>query len=962
MANLGTKGNPILITSAEELDAVRNQPNACYRLTTDINLAVTPFNKGKGWQPIKNFAGDFDGDGHVVKNMVINDNALESAGLFGELAKGAQVYDLGIVRASINASDKAGILAGSVIGDNVGIKRCFTNGEVNAEYRLGGIVGGIAFVNNVWIDSCHSSATLTVGAEYSGGIVGSMTAVEGKAKSGIKECYYNGKLKGGNLITVGPLYGKIENISIDGCYYDKEKNLHKCEDEGVVGLTSAEMTKKENMPAFQYTYFMDKKKWRFLEGNAPKLWHEDEERIFLHFDDAFHIFDKDSNAWKSIGSAKQSTLSEIEMGMKTLDDIPIVKFKELEKHGVVDVYCFIEDMDEGFMTKRQVLALFDVERTEQNVELKVLTKKESGDFDPAKRAIRIFADTKLTKNNEKVAISFEKEKPVEADNLSGKKNSINSKALLIESDEKHGADTKPQELSVQQVNTIAEQLPDKPYIGFSNPHRELQAYGVKHADYEGLNLEIMSEKEKLASATNLAEKAGLINEKSLVLDTDERAEAVLTDGQMSYAFSAATATRDRAMSMEMKSVTKSRYMLSVSNGSKWLTYNAETNTWAEEKLNNIHSAGITKEQMADPAIWKNFPSTYKSKIKTAVGIRTESFGSKHTITDMEINFQENQGPTVEDDNVTVLGDSVVFTGRLNDLEGDEVEYQVVTQQFGEKDWRQITPAPIGWFKRPNGYEFKHVYELSDFRSGDNTLRIFTKDARGMVYHKDYQLIIVSGEPIVKVESHNEFYAKATVDHSLGKKVRFQVLINNKQVTPRRGYTDWKVPPFDFEYSWNSDDLEYGLPNKISIIAVDELGTKTQADFTVEGGYKSLLFRDENDMYYSTDKGSILQQLDFGTVIGGQLMEPHIVYLENRTGLELENVTVYVDMAQQEPNLKLKLSEVNAPFASNDSFTYTGTMKHGDVKAFYARIEADIDTKSVKDKVFNIYAKGDPVIA
>ena len=78
---------------------------------------------------------------------------------------------------------------------------------------------------------------------------------------------------------------------------------------------------------------------------------------------------------------------------------------------------------------------------------------------------------------------------------------------------------------------------------------------------------------------------------------------------------------------------------------------------------------------------------------------------------------------------------------------------------------------------------------------------------------------------------------------------------------------------------------------------------------------------------------------------------------------LASVTVFIDPAQMDEHIKIQVSETGAnnDFVSADSFTYQGIMKHNDTKVFYVRAEADNLIKAVQDKVYNIYAKGDPVL-
>jgi len=50
----GTAGDPYIITTASQLDAMRNYSDDVYyfKLGADIDLDVAPYNTGEGWVPI----------------------------------------------------------------------------------------------------------------------------------------------------------------------------------------------------------------------------------------------------------------------------------------------------------------------------------------------------------------------------------------------------------------------------------------------------------------------------------------------------------------------------------------------------------------------------------------------------------------------------------------------------------------------------------------------------------------------------------------------------------------------------------------------------------------------------------------------------------------------------------------------------------------------------------------------
>jgi len=83
----GTPSNPYIITTAAELDAVRNDLTANYKLGNNIDLTayLSPAGAGyaqwgdDGWAPLGSyyfpgtpFSGSFDGDGYAITGLWIN--------------------------------------------------------------------------------------------------------------------------------------------------------------------------------------------------------------------------------------------------------------------------------------------------------------------------------------------------------------------------------------------------------------------------------------------------------------------------------------------------------------------------------------------------------------------------------------------------------------------------------------------------------------------------------------------------------------------------------------------------------------------------------------------------------------------------------------------------------------------------------------------------------------------------
>ena len=185
----GTAANPYQIATADDLKAFRDKVNngstgACAVLTADITL-----DKSETWTPIgstrNKYAGTFDGDGHTISGINVNESGSTDAGLFGDTAQSNTspvIKNLTIADSSfVTASGYAGAFAGW---------------------------GGGVFEN------CHTEANVTVqGKKYAGGIIGSYKGTGITAELSMIQCSNRATVKevGGFGGFAGGLIGQAEH-------------------------------------------------------------------------------------------------------------------------------------------------------------------------------------------------------------------------------------------------------------------------------------------------------------------------------------------------------------------------------------------------------------------------------------------------------------------------------------------------------------------------------------------------------------------------------------------------------------------------------------------------------------------------------------------------------------------------------------------------------------------------------
>ena len=209
----GTKASPYLVTNAEQLQGMRDNLSAHYRLANTIDLNGVDFKPvGRLDQPFTgSFSCELNSDQtpkYIIKNLHItvaetpysaeNKNKWE-AGLFGAV-KGAVISGIYVLDANIINEN---------LGDNTGAVQYGDYKPGMGEMSAGILIG---FATNTTITNCASSGTVGGRASYCGGLIGSMTG------GTVKNSYSTANVETLGKWSVGGLIGKVSNSNVISCY------------------------------------------------------------------------------------------------------------------------------------------------------------------------------------------------------------------------------------------------------------------------------------------------------------------------------------------------------------------------------------------------------------------------------------------------------------------------------------------------------------------------------------------------------------------------------------------------------------------------------------------------------------------------------------------------------------------------------------------------------------------------
>ncbi|MEN6309824.1 MAG: GLUG motif-containing protein [Anaerohalosphaeraceae bacterium] len=208
----GTEADPYQIANKQDLlnmAAAIEDYDKHFILAADIDLAGQTFTTAviardtdaSDWNfQGASFRGTFDGRGHSIMNLTINNYNGDFVGLFGDNV--GTIKNLTLKNTMVRGDWYAGLLAGCNTGF---ISNCFVGGSIDADERMGGITA----VNYGLIERCHANCTI-YGTDTCGVAIG-------QNYGQVYRCSAEGSVEG--IWIIGGLIGaNLDQGSISNCY------------------------------------------------------------------------------------------------------------------------------------------------------------------------------------------------------------------------------------------------------------------------------------------------------------------------------------------------------------------------------------------------------------------------------------------------------------------------------------------------------------------------------------------------------------------------------------------------------------------------------------------------------------------------------------------------------------------------------------------------------------------------
>lgn len=180
----GTANNPYLISNISELQAIEDDLDSYYKLSSNISASQTAhWNNGKGFDPIggpnSQFNGKFDGAGHTISGLTITrPNGHYNVALFSGVSyysyndPPGTIANVSLTDVNIVGNQEASTVSttGALVGeslDDTTIRNVSVDGYVNGTDSVGGLVGE----NNGEIQTASANTAVNA-TKAAGGLVG----------------------------------------------------------------------------------------------------------------------------------------------------------------------------------------------------------------------------------------------------------------------------------------------------------------------------------------------------------------------------------------------------------------------------------------------------------------------------------------------------------------------------------------------------------------------------------------------------------------------------------------------------------------------------------------------------------------------------------------------------------------------------------------------------------------------
>ncbi|MCG8530865.1 MAG: T9SS type A sorting domain-containing protein [Desulfovibrionales bacterium] len=310
----GTKGSPYQIETLDHLRwlsegikegmSSEERGKKHYILSAAIDATETKeWNEGKGFKPIAEFKGSFNGNDNKITNLYIKRPDEYDIGLFATLShsedekEGEICTDLTLENVDFVGKNNIGGLAGYT--SRTTIRNIEVTGKIKGEDNVGGLfgsnsstvveckvkvqvegektVGGLAGVCVGKFENCMAFGSVK-GKKEIGGLVGqirSQGSIFGSGSGELRSCYAANRMKGesdiGGLVGAHNLFNGTgsRDYKVFSCFWDKTLSgqLHSVGSDDSSGISTEQFSERTSLEAWNFNNVWVIKTWNKWDEN-----------------------------------------------------------------------------------------------------------------------------------------------------------------------------------------------------------------------------------------------------------------------------------------------------------------------------------------------------------------------------------------------------------------------------------------------------------------------------------------------------------------------------------------------------------------------------------------------------------------------------------------------------------------------------------------------------------------------
>lgn len=202
---LNPQGFDGTIATAEDVEKFRENPAGNFKLTADIDMAGVEFN------PIQNFTGTLDGQGHFIRNVSYDNKDTDKAAFFATFG-GEFIKNVGFEGFNIIGNADVAAVVGETSANGVISNVVVCNSYIQGRDHVASICGKIN--NDATIVNCLANAQIYTRSYQAAGIVG--CGISGL----IEKCVFSGTVTAlGGSTNLSSIISLLDNngVSVKNC-------------------------------------------------------------------------------------------------------------------------------------------------------------------------------------------------------------------------------------------------------------------------------------------------------------------------------------------------------------------------------------------------------------------------------------------------------------------------------------------------------------------------------------------------------------------------------------------------------------------------------------------------------------------------------------------------------------------------------------------------------------------------